>query len=535
MSADALADPAIMQGVESAREEIHEFFANDPILRIANGLLKLGVTLAAIGVIATYAAPSLLKSATNERNDMEDALGFPHTVLPGQPAPPPPPAPFYVTDIAGVLWNYLNLSVWDSAANISQLGAAQANLVDLWDNALAQRAPGATMSAILQVQDDFQAMMGTMTSDPPDWAALANFVAGPSSIIVWGTKITLKPQIWSDINALEACFGITQTFDTQPQSASSSGTYSPWGFVVQDLTNFVALMSGNGTLALVTNYGAAFAEDVYKDATTFFNDVESIAGDIAQGLGVIGNAIVNFPRILGDTAGMIFNWTLGQLFAWLGPILAWVGVAMAIAGGILLFVYQNIWPKAEARFKLAANARMARVWNWVDTKLKTRKKITAVNKAAATEVAIDTANERAAPTVISEPIVASPPALAAGAAADKPAEGGGAVNPTPSTPEPAPPTPGAVEPTATAPLPPPETQVVVEKGGVNVQAPVEPPAGVMTEAEATQYLGDRPNRAPTPEELREMADEAERERRKTRKPEKTDEPNREQLMELAAA
>lgn len=76
---------------------------------------------------------------------------------------------------------------------------------------------------------------------------------------------------------------------------------------------------------------------------------------------------------------------------------------------------------------------------------------------------------------------------------------------------------------------------MVEKGGVNVQAPVEPPAGVMTEAEATQYLGDRPNRAPTPEELREMADEAERERRKTRKPEKTDEPNREQLMELAAA
>jgi len=305
------------------------------------------------------------------------------------------------------------------------------------------------------------------------------------------------------------------------------------------------------------------AQALYPAAKTIYNDAAAVAGDVAKGLQVIAASIVNFPRLLADGVGFVVNWSLGQLFGWLGPILAWVGFGMALAGGILLFVYQRVWPKAQSRLELYAEARSARFWNWLDDLLGTRAKTVQVwteksteagiAAAAATPVYVQSTTPLPSPPVLlpgpkgrarhlkpEEVEAETPPTSDAGQAAVQPEAKGGSGSTSPATTPPPdlPPAPGKAE-TVTEPSqkstesPPAATEGPMTPP--TPEKPAEPPAGVPTREETEAHLGSVPNRAPSPEELREMAVQAEEERRKTRVPEKTDEPTKKDLLAMAGS
>jgi hypothetical protein len=252
--------------------------------------------------------------------------------------------------------------------------------------------------------------------------------------------------------------------------------------------------------------------------------VAAVGTEVGEGIAIVGKALINMPRLTFDAIGYASSWGLNQIATDLYPLLIVAGVAMLIASFVISFVGDNIWPKAKARLALNANARLASMWNRFDRWNQSRKKVKEVRFQAATEVQIEAANAlSAAPEPVAEPAIVPPPVIdaapvepgagAAKASADGPAE------PQQSQPESG----GGVATLASA-NPTPEPIV-----------PPEPAPGVMTQPEAEAYLGSQPNRAPTKAELRQMALEAEEERRKTRKPEPTDEPTRAQLLALASA
>lgn len=245
-----------------------------------------------------------------------------------------------------------------------------------------------------------------------------------------------------------------------------------------------------------------FASNAWQDLQAGASDVAGIGAAIGTAVEDAGNGIfdvakaslsftMHFPDILWN--GLV--WGVGGAIAdflnWVFPYLMILGTAMLLLG-IAIALASRAY---TATVKVPAERSFAK---W------------AARREGKTEAFFD--------RLFRNPAAEAPPFIDAGPAAEpeesEPETVGGGVPPEPvvaadsgpASPEPeevpAPPA------EASPPTPPPKVEVHVDL-----------PAGVATKAELEAYLGDRPNRVPTPEELAQMLAEAEANRQATLPPE----------------
>jgi hypothetical protein len=240
-----------------------------------------------------------------------------------------------------------------------------------------------------------------------------------------------------------------------------------------------------------------------------WSDVQAAAGDVAQIGGIMGTLgedvadgfidiakallafVMHFPDILWNGLVWGVGGAVADLLNWIFPWVVLIGAACIVIGTVILLA-SRIW---------GAVAKPA--WDRSSGKWASRQE-------AKMEAGFDRLFGNFNHTV-AEPVAPAPILPIARPEAPPPSEE------FPKKPvkeqEPAPEAVGqtvdaetVVEtaPEVVTPAPPPENAPTTP--------PVEPPSGVMTQKEAETYLGDRPNRAPTREEMQAMIDESERNR-----------------------
>ena len=262
--------------------------------------------------------------------------------------------------------------------------------------------------------------------------------------------------------------------------------------------------AASGTAPLTPNLAGVqnFFADAGKDIVGAASDVAQIgaamgtlAEDVADGFIDVAKAflafVMHFPDILWNGFVLGVGGAMADLLSWLFPWLIIIGVALILVGTAILAA-SRIWnATAKPAFDRASGQWLAR-------------------REAKVERFFD--------RIFHNP---SPPSIEAGPAAEAQrtqSEGAEERNPpdvaptepaTPAAteipPEPAPePVPAPIPAETSTPTPPPSVEVHVDL-----------PPGVATRAELEQHLGERPNRAPTMEEMAKMLVEAEAERQKT--------------------
>ena len=489
--------------VEGTKKLLNE---GDPILTVSGWLLRAGTYLAVFGIGATLSAPYFRQAAANERHDMQDALGLARTDPPGKPTPPPAP---YVIQIAAIVAAVNALDPADATLNLqlSQQAAAAAKAM----LAAYPNAPQHTIDDMTLLSEYCNDLVFDFSQSPPLWSAALN---------------TYVPGIESSVNGVELDFGLALTYDTNEVPAATSGSVnSPWGIVVTFVEQYAEGLAFGGVAGAIVNVSTngGLLSGVEQGLSALGGAVESAVGDIGSGLQTLAAGIENFPRIIADSVGFVFNWTMGQLLGWIGPLCVYIGVGMAVVGAGMGFTYKNVWPRLERRMVLNVNARGARLWNRFDKWNKSRRKVQEVWTQKPTEGSIESANANPiwTPPVqeLPEPAIVVPetdaPALQvktgpeAPAPAPTPPEVGEDLGPGPAAP-PAEPSTGSQQvetpPEEPAPAPTPPEPVATPPGEPTStvtppslsETPV-PPEGTTPAAEA--YLGDHPSRAPTGAEL----------------------------------
>ena len=205
-----------------------------------------------------------------------------------------------------------------------------------------------------------------------DWHDAISETSTNSTGTPWTYKVT--------INTLAQLLNTTQPFTIT--STPSPNAWGALGSVVSDLSG-IGVELAQTTLTVDT--------DVVKAVLGFGQDVAGVFQDIGQGLAMIGKAIVNLPRLLWDSLGYAGSWA-GEMIAdaVYTPLLI-AGAAMFIAGSVLRYVKINIWPRFESRLALASQARVARIWEWLDAKLGTKENVGDVWGLKTTDAMIEAA------------------------------------------------------------------------------------------------------------------------------------------------
>lgn len=528
-------------GVEAAKSEAKKF-ADAPILHLADRLVQFGAAFFFVGVAAYYMAPKLAQAATNERNDMEDVLGLPRTLPPGTPLPPPPPltplqAAFaqLVTDVANpdntnaaLAATQLQKAVVDAQAFLHLADAALSTTASV-PNQAETLAPGPdnscpagySLEKLVEGKDRFMyrcvyqgkitfttETIWTPTQVPPgsvdgNMADVINDLGAAITALQlpatdWTTAKSLVSAVHVFLNQVADSYGWSEPFQGASIAANANAQVSWWsGLAIVDQIAFNDLGLGQ------------VASAVYNGAKTLYNDASAVAGDVAKGLQVIGAAIVNAPRVIGDSVGFVWNWSWSQVLDLIGPIFLGMGLLLLMVGLVTKYVYTTIWPHLKMRLELETNARQAGLWNRVDKRLHTRSKVQAIWTLKSTEGQIASANRAPfyveEPTVLPAPEVPPPPSsIEAGRPAEaqrtqpEKVEGGGPSQAPP--PEPTPDTP-----------PPP------------VEPPSPEPAPQTPTEAAEASLGEK-NRVPTKEELDKIASESEAARLASLPPEHVADP-----------
>jgi len=268
--------------------------------------------------------------------------------------------------------------------------------------------------------------------------------------------------------------------------------------------------AATGTAPLTANLAGVqnFFSDAWKDVQGAASDVAQIGGvmgtlgeDLADGFIDAAKAfmafVMHFPDILWNGLVWGIGGAVADLMSWLFPWLIIIGVVLVLVGAVIS-AGSRLW---NAGVKPAYDRASGR---WL----------------ARREAKVEGFFDR----VFHNPPLAieAPPSSPAGPAAEDQGVPGAERYVPPAPTEAPPATPDGVGPKAESPPPHSETpvpgQISTPTPPPSVQVSVkmpEPAPGVMTRPEAEAYFGDRPNRAPTTEELAKMLVEAEAERQKT--------------------
>lgn len=431
--------------VDAAKEQAAKIKA-DPILWVSNLLIKGGAILFLLGIGAYFISVADRRAAQGFITDIDNTLGIgqetpptPPRKVPPAPVPPPPPSPPpQVTLLNAIVADINTLGTTSASANVALLQDVLAKLLSIcnlvWGGYPATQTPSAGLGqqldvAVMQTCNLIYQLEGRPVPDDPEWTweywDAATTAAYPlhnkffSGIIAeasapfsqvgvadWhdaisetSTNSTGTPWTYKvTINTLAQLLNTTQPFTIT--STPSPNAWGALGSVVSDLSG-IGVELAQTTLTVDT--------DVVKAVLGFGQDVAGVFQDIGQGLAMIGKAIVNLPRLLWDSLGYAGSWA-GEMIAdaVYTPLLI-AGAAMFVAGSALKFFWVKIWPKAEARFTLAANARLARLWNYIDANTGTLFKVKEVRKQAVIETKVEAANVLANPEVVAAPVVATPP------------------------------------------------------------------------------------------------------------------------------
>jgi hypothetical protein len=353
MAAELVAPVAAqVQATGAAVKVAVDDWSKDPVMKTATGLVKWGSVLSISGGIMWGFSGPLLQQAQLDRWDMEDTLGLPRTVPPNN-APPPPlaPGPALFLQIVNEATNPDNVNAAHAVSQFVQIQVDLTSLAKLLTDNGKQTAPVGAFAPLVQAGVDCQAAIEALASTPTGWGPAQNQARN----------------LHENLNALGFAMGWGQPFQI-PQPGIPSGWWSPYVAIVVQ----------------VSSLGMTIGQDV----STVVNDFKAIAGDIGTGLGVLGRFFANAPRVLGDAFGFLGTWSAGELFGAVGPWLMGLGIGMLALGlGIRQF-----YPKGKARVQLYANARSAKVWNWIDRVMHTRKKVEAVWTEKGTEAQIAAAN-----------------------------------------------------------------------------------------------------------------------------------------------
>lgn len=258
-----------------------------------------------------------------------------------------------------------------------------------------------------------------------------------------------------------------------------------------------------------------FAHDAWTDITAAGSDVAQAGAAIGTLAEDVGIALTDVAKVMlaGVMHGpqLVWNglvWGIGGSIAdvldWLFPWFIIVGAIMVVLGTVILgakkawgSIAQPAWERSAGKWSERQEARLERGFDRLFGNFKTT----------------ETVPVAPTPTLaVASP--ASPPNMTAGPETVKQAEGGG--EPGASSGAWPPFAPAITEPPPEPAEPPVPAQTSVETPPLNVPSlPSEPAPAIMTRSEVEAYLGDRPNRAPTQDELRKMVDEAEARRQES--------------------
>ena len=261
-----------------------------------------------------------------------------------------------------------------------------------------------------------------------------------------------------------------------------------------------------------------FFGDVWKDIGAAGNDLAQIGGvmgtlgeDVANGFIDIAKAVLgfvmHFPSLLWNGFVYGIGSAIADVFNWLFPWVVIIGAACLLIGlGIHLgsrawnAIAGPAWERSSGKWAARQEAKAERGFDRIFGNFKHETKVPVAPEPVAALSGPPEASEMGGQTGTG-PVGAAEAALPP--SADEAPSGGPEPPVFPSV--------GQSADAGNGPPGPPAAQV----GPPAPPGPPEPAPGVMTRAEAENYLGDRPNRAPTQEEIQKMVDEAEANRQKT--------------------
>ena len=539
---------AALQKVEKVADEI----GKNPAEWVERFLLKWGSisVVAGIGCYALYLAGQ--RASQGYLNDIDQTLGIGQEQKPTPPAwgqkagpQPPPPAPPQQGSFNSAVAGLNRVGTASASANVASL---QSTLAALWQIAgvvygcgmggtpaqMPSQNLGTQLAvAIMQTCQAIAAMEGRVLTDsewstapwygnswgvyggasPTAWLvqqsdlALSSFRA--SGDANWSRLAVLLNDTENDdnlkwsLNSLASALNLSQPYDLKTPNTGGNA-WGVLGTISQDL-------SGIG--ASIEQGAATVAQDIDGALSGFASAITQLGSSVA----IVGKALINLPRLLGDSAGYAGSWGLEMVGEILYPFLLGIGVAMLAIGSVMRWARTQIWPRVAARLRLLADAKLASAFNRFDSRFGIPAKVDEVWALKGRDAAIEAASlapkyeqpVEELPTPETTPELKMP---APGATSETPA-------PFPPTSPPAltgPPPPPPGEPSdlpegpegpelPQADLAAPEGQTSAENPPLlgQTEAPSEapvPPEGTTEAAEA--YLGDHPSRAPTLEELR---------------------------------
>ena len=546
---------------EEAKKEF-DAISKNPALGISNGLIKWGAVTFGVGVVFYFLHTSAEQAATGFDADIDRRLGIhspPRPTPPSTPPAVPPPAaapPVGLTQFNAVASAISSIDPVDAATAYGQLQSAFQLAVNLWYTLTAAKAvlipatdttgggdrgtvivpahtemvpqqspPGDSLNAVQSVMVQIWRAMNALNGVPSPPVVGYENLGGEGTLISFNQMMDLAegtPYVpatstdWTDaqnsigqnsggadlsakssMNSLADALGFTEPFNLSAPPASG-----PWGVIAGAVTLLESVPAG----ALhdgenVGNAAVASVDAIGAGIQATYNDVANFSGDVGSGLAMVARGIINFPELIWDGLGFSGAWAVEMFTGYLFWPMIGLGLGMLALGITVRFGYSYVWPKVKPRAQLVLDARSAKFWNGIDRRIGYRQAIAEVESQHAQDVAIKKA---VATTTVVPPAVKAPapsdtlPNIPGGAASGEMAGGGESGSPIPaSTPPADPPIPG----------------------------------GATTE-ETQEFLGETRTRAPMPQELRTMAEESERNRRKTL-PANEGEPSTEELLAVA--
>ena len=275
---------------------------------------------------------------------------------------------------------------------------------------------------------------------------------------------------------------------------------------------FTPAATGNAPLSSSLQGIQDFGANVWSDAQAAAGDVAQIGGvlgtlgeDVVNGFIDIAKAflafVMHFPDLLWN--GMVYGvgTAVADVLNWLFPWIVIMGIACLIIGTVILVstrcwnaIAKPAWDRASGKWAERQEAKFERGLDRLFGNFKHETKAIVAPEPVP-------ALPAPSPAVVrqNEPVVGQPePELQEENVGSGPASPPAAQGEVQTPPEPS----------ARAPAPAPAPTVIPE-------APPEPAPGTMTRTEAEKYLGDRPNRTPTQEEIQRMVDDAEKNRQES--------------------
>ena len=519
-------------------------FDSGPALYVSNLCIKIGAIFL-IGAAVTYlGAQATARQEQGYLNDIQDRLGEPRTQPPTPPkVPPPPPAiPFYQAGVQNILGAYNELSPVDASANLALFTAMYTASNGIYTQAQTVGAPSNVLTDLEALNLDLasctEAMKGAVLAttgsptQPPSPAGASSF---------WSAAKTLLSGLPGLINQVAVDFGMPAPIPV-PQPNLPAPASIPWWEVPLADAAWVG-MAIVGTATTIADIPSTVVNDVTGAASWVAGGLSAVANDVGGAVAFIGKALGNLPQLAVDGLGYGITWGLNTICTDLWPGLLVLGAVLVGVGSAIRFTATTLWPRIKPRLELGAKARVDRWLGRFDAWYGTQAKVDTVWKEKGTEAAIQAAaadpvyvrsttplpspavplaGQRARAGKVKEITIPPEPAKPETPINEPaPPPGGQPAPPPPGALLPPPPTDGSAKPTnetpPATPVAPPSPKNAPEGPPVKPpeaeNAPETPVPTPTTETE--EVLGERPNRAPTPEELARIAAEAEANRRAT--------------------